>query len=123
MATAIRAVATMDWGRRFVEALELLGATDLDCELGLSACHRGRGQPGQVRRGGFRRRRRQGARAVLVRTGFSQSRAEFSSHSASPGQVVGLAREMFRAQVKAYALGIRGYHFGELSESLSEQGS
>ena len=45
----------------------------------------------------------------------------FSSHSASPGQVVGLAREMFGARVKAYTLGIRGYRFDELSESLSEQ--
>ena len=44
----------------------------------------------------------------------------FSSHSATPGQVVGLAREMFGAQVKAYALGIRGYHFGELGDELSE---
>ena len=47
----------------------------------------------------------------------------FSSHSATPGQVVGLAREMFGAQVKAYALGIRGYRFGELGDSLSEQAS
>ena len=45
----------------------------------------------------------------------------FSSHSATPGQVVALAREMFGSQVKAYALGIRGYQFGELCESLSEQ--
>jgi hypothetical protein len=37
--------------------------------------------------------------------------------------VVGLAREMFGAQVKAYALGIRGYRFGELGDSLSEQAS
>ena len=28
---------------------------------------------------------------------------------------------MFGAQVKAYTLGIRGYNFGELNESLSEQ--
>jgi hydrogenase maturation protease len=45
----------------------------------------------------------------------------FSSHSATPAQVVGLANEMFGAQVKAYTLGIRGYRFGELGESLSEQ--
>ena len=44
----------------------------------------------------------------------------FSSHSAMPGQVVALAREMFGAQVKAYALGIRGYRFGDLGDSLSE---
>ena len=47
----------------------------------------------------------------------------FSSHSATPGQVVGLAREMFGAQVKAYVLGIRGYRCGELGDSLSEQAS
>jgi hydrogenase maturation protease len=45
----------------------------------------------------------------------------FSSHSATPGQVVALAHEMFGAQVRAYTLGIRGYHFGELCDSLSEQ--
>jgi hydrogenase maturation protease len=44
----------------------------------------------------------------------------FSSHSATPGQVLALAREMFGAQVRAYTLGIRGYQFGELCESLSE---
>jgi hydrogenase maturation protease len=45
----------------------------------------------------------------------------FSSHSATPGQVVALAAEMFGSQVKAYTLGIRGYQFGELCESLSDQ--
>jgi len=44
----------------------------------------------------------------------------FSSHSATPGQVVALAHEMFGSQVKGYALGIRGYHFDELCDSLSE---
>jgi hydrogenase maturation protease len=37
-----------------------------------------------------------------------------------PGQVVALAAEMFGSQVKAYTLGIRGYQFGELCESLSD---
>jgi hydrogenase maturation protease len=44
----------------------------------------------------------------------------FSSHSATPGQVVTLAREMFGAEIKAYTLGIRGYRFGELGDPLSE---
>jgi hydrogenase maturation protease len=49
------------------------------------------------------------------------SGVSFSSHSATPGQVLALAREMFGAQIRAYILGIRGYQFGELCESLSEQ--
>jgi len=44
----------------------------------------------------------------------------FSSHRASPGQVLALAQEMFGAKTRAYILGIRGYFFGEMSESLSD---
>jgi hydrogenase maturation protease len=43
----------------------------------------------------------------------------WSSHSVSPAQVVALAREMFASKVAAYALGIRGYDFGDLDEALS----
>lgn len=43
----------------------------------------------------------------------------FSSHSVSPGTVVGLARELFGSDVRGYVLGIRGYEFNEFGESLS----
>jgi hydrogenase maturation protease len=44
----------------------------------------------------------------------------FSSHSATPGQVLALAQGMFGAKTQAFTLGIRGYAFGEMCESLSE---
>jgi hypothetical protein len=43
----------------------------------------------------------------------------FSSHSVSPVQVVSLARDLFASKVPAYALGIRGFSFGELDETIS----
>jgi hydrogenase maturation protease len=45
----------------------------------------------------------------------------FSSHGCQPGQVMALARELFRAQTKGYILGIRGYEFNEFREALSER--
>ena len=44
----------------------------------------------------------------------------WTSHSVSPAQVVALARDLFASKVPAYALGIRGYDFGELDEKMSE---
>jgi hydrogenase maturation protease len=43
----------------------------------------------------------------------------FSSHGCQPGQVMALARELFRAETKGYILGIRGYEFNEFLEALS----
>jgi hydrogenase maturation protease len=43
----------------------------------------------------------------------------FSSHSASPAGVLGLAAELFSARPAAYVLGIRGYEFNEFGEDLS----
>ena len=45
----------------------------------------------------------------------------FSSHGCQPGQVMALARELFRAETKGYILGIRGYEFNEFREALSEK--
>lgn len=45
----------------------------------------------------------------------------WTSHSVSPVQVVALARDMFGSRVPVYTLGIRGYVFGELDDSLSTQ--
>lgn len=43
----------------------------------------------------------------------------WSSHSVSPAQVLSLARELFQSPVVGYTLGVRGYVFGDLEESLS----
>jgi hydrogenase maturation protease len=49
------------------------------------------------------------------------ARLGWTSHSVTPVQVVALARDLFGSKVAAYALGIRGYTFGELDEGLSLQ--
>jgi len=46
-------------------------------------------------------------------------RVGWTSHSLTPAEVVALARDMFGSKVPAYVLGIRGYDFGELDETLS----
>jgi len=99
----------MDWGRRFVEALELLGATDLDLRVGLSACIEDAASLPSTTWWFSSTARRQGPAPFWFDRVQPSRELSFSSHSASPGQVVGLAREMFGAQVKAYALGIRGF--------------
>jgi hydrogenase maturation protease len=47
----------------------------------------------------------------------------FSSHSVEPSAVMALARDMFQAPTRAYALAIRGYEFNEFGERLSERAS
>ncbi len=49
----------------------------------------------------------------------SGASASFSSHSVSPQEVLGLARELFAVMPRAYLLGIRGYEFNEFGEGLS----
>lgn len=44
-----------------------------------------------------------------------------SGHRASPGEIMGVAREVFAEQPPAYVLGVRGYDFGQFCESLSSQ--
>jgi len=55
---------------------------------------------------------------TLVRPG---RHASFSSHTVEPEAVVSMARDLFGADTKAYALGIRGYRFDEFGEALSEK--
>jgi hydrogenase maturation protease len=43
----------------------------------------------------------------------------WTSHSIGPAQVVALARDLFGKKLQAYVLGVRGYAFGELDETLS----
>ena len=45
----------------------------------------------------------------------------FSSHSVSAPQLMGMVRDLFHAEPKAYMLAIRGYDFNEFGETLSEQ--
>ncbi len=45
----------------------------------------------------------------------------FSTHSASPGAVLSLAREHFGATARAYVLGIRGYDLESFEEGLTDQ--
>jgi hydrogenase maturation protease len=44
-----------------------------------------------------------------------------SSHSVSPGALVALCESLFSKQLQAYVIGVRGYDFGELTESLSSR--
>lgn len=50
-----------------------------------------------------------------------KSTMHFSSHFFMPGDVLGLAQELFKAETKAYMLAIRGYEFNEFGEWLSEK--
>lgn len=49
----------------------------------------------------------------------NSARLGFSSHSVSTGTLVTLAKELFGKSVRAYTLGIRGYDFDGLRETLS----
>ena len=44
----------------------------------------------------------------------------FSSHSLSPGAVLGLSRDALGGAAEGYLLGIRGYEFDEFAERLSD---
>jgi hydrogenase maturation protease len=44
----------------------------------------------------------------------------FSSHSVSPGGVIGIAQSLFGADTKGFTLGIRGYEFNEFGEHISD---
>lgn len=45
----------------------------------------------------------------------------FTTHSVQPGQLLGLARNLFGAKTRLYVLGIRGYRFSDFGEGLSKQ--
>ncbi len=47
------------------------------------------------------------------------SGVSFSSHSLGPSEVLGLARDLFKAQTRGFVVGIRGYEFDEFGERLS----
>lgn len=48
--------------------------------------------------------------------------ASFSTHSVSPGQVLGLARDVYGWEGDAFVLAMRGVVFDEFREGLSEAG-
>jgi hydrogenase maturation protease len=108
-------------GPALVEALEPLAAADLDCESDYQLAIEDAASLAKYDVVVFVDADARGPEPFWFDRVQPTRELSFSSHSASPGQVVGLAREMFGAQVKAYTLGIRGYRFGELGESLSEQ--
>ena len=58
---------------------------------------------------------------AVKRVGNHVGSIGWTSHSVSPAQVVALARDLFASKVAAYALGIRGYEFGDLDEALSSR--
>ncbi len=43
----------------------------------------------------------------------------FSSHSITPESVLGLAQDLFRADVQAFKMGIRGYSFDMFTERMT----
>jgi hydrogenase maturation protease len=45
----------------------------------------------------------------------------YTSHHLEPGAVMALARDLFQADVPAFALAIRGHDFDEFGEALSDQ--
>lgn len=45
----------------------------------------------------------------------------FSSHSVEPPALLALARDLFGARTRGFALGIRGYEFNEFGEALSDE--
>lgn len=48
-----------------------------------------------------------------------ESDRTFSSHSVSPGQLLGLARDLFHARPQAWLLAVRGQDFAPFTEVLS----
>ena len=50
-----------------------------------------------------------------------EAHTSFSTHSLEPEVVLALARDLFRADTRGYALGIRGYRFNEFGERLSDE--
>ena len=51
----------------------------------------------------------------------TQATPGFSSHALEPEDVLALARTMFGARTRGFALGIRGYRFDEFGETLSDE--
>ena len=49
------------------------------------------------------------------------SDVSFSTHSIEPEAVLFLAHDLFKANTKAYALGMRGYEFDDFGEKLSDK--
>ena len=50
----------------------------------------------------------------------AKTELSFSTHHMEPPMVLGLAHDMFDAQTRGYALGIRGYEFDEFGQRLSD---
>lgn len=62
----------------------------------------------------------QGAEPFFFKEVEPKTELSFSSHHMEPAAVLGLAHDMFEAQTRGYALGIRGYEFDEFGQRLSD---
>lgn len=47
--------------------------------------------------------------------------AEFTTHALAPEGVLGLAHDVYGAATKGFAVGIRGYHFDDFGDSLTNE--
>ncbi len=61
----------------------------------------------------------QGAEPFFLEAIEPRAALSFSSHSIEPSALLALGEELFGARPRAWALGIRGYHFNEFGERLS----
>jgi hydrogenase maturation protease len=62
-----------------------------------------------------------GREPFFFRAVHPAAHTSFSTHSVEPEAVLALARDLFQADTKGYALGIRGYRFNEFGETLSDE--
>ena len=62
-----------------------------------------------------------GAEPFTFRRAGPYATPGFSTHSVRPEELLGLADELFGADVPAYILGVRGYEFNEFGEALSDK--
>lgn len=103
-----------------IEALGATGVTvDADYQLVVEHAHDAAGHEVVV----FADADTKGAAPFTLRTVRpSGNGMGFSSHGVEPEDVLALARQLFGAAPRGYALGIRGYDFGSFRESLSAEG-
>jgi hydrogenase maturation protease len=62
-----------------------------------------------------------GGESFFFRSVHPGGRTSWSTHSVQPEAVLALARDLFQADIRGYALGIRGYRFHEFGETLSDE--
>ncbi len=63
-----------------------------------------------------------GSEPFVFRRVHPPGRGSFSTHLLEPEDVMTMARDLFQAKTKGYALAIRGYAFDAFGETLSDKG-